>query len=169
MLKRMRNRAKETSTEELSITSLIDILTTILIFLIATNSFTSQVVNILPDITLPISDSITPNDNGIVIQVSQKELWLDEEKILNFDPSNSLTSISFDQNGRRIVPLYNALVAKRDEIKSLHKEVPASQDFSGSANLMVDEHIKYDLLKKVMFTAAEAGFVEYKFIVMGKE
>ena len=155
-------------TEDVDITSLLDILTILLIFLVANNSFTGEVINLIPDITLPKSESLTPNQAGVIIQVSQKELWVDDHKILDFEEKEN-QGLVFDQGGRRIVPLFNELVKKRDEINAINKEVPKAKEFSGVANLVFDQKLKYDLVKKIMYTAAEAGFVEYKFIVLGEQ
>lgn len=166
----IRNRKTRnfTSTDDVDITSLLDILTILLLFLVASNTFTGEVIPVLPDIKLAKSDARSPNQAGVVIQVSQKELWVDDLKLLNLEENNA-QSIIFDQGGRRIVPLYNELVKKRDEINAINKEVPKAVQFSGIANLVFDEKLRYDLIKKVMYTAAEAGFIEYKFIVLGED
>ena len=165
---RLRRTINKPGNEEIDITSLLDILTILLIFLVANNSFTGEIINVIPDITLPKSETKSPTQAGVIIQVSQKELWVDATKVLNFEeeqPSN----IIFDQGGRRIVPLYNELEKKRDEINAINKEVPKAKEFSGIANLVIDQKLRYDMVKKIMYTAAEAGFVEYKFIVLGEQ
>lgn len=165
---RARHTKSANPNEEVDITSLMDILTILLIFLVASNSFTGEIINVIPDLTLPKSETINPTQAGVIIQVSQKELWVDNVKILSFEENDS-QAITFDQGGRRIVPLFNELVKKRDEINAINKEVPKAVEFSGIANLVLDEKLRYDLVKKVMYTAAEAGFLEYKFIVLGEQ
>jgi biopolymer transport protein ExbD len=165
---RARKVIKATSTDDVDITSLLDILTILLLFLVASNSFTGEVINVIPDLTLAKSETRSPNQAGVIIQVSQKELWVDNIKLLDLEENDS-QSIVFDQGGRRIVPLFNELVKKKDEINAINKEVPKAKEFSGIANLVFDEKLRYDLVKKVMYTAAEAGFVEYKFIVLGEQ
>lgn len=164
---RNRQTHSKTNADDVDITSLLDILTILLLFLVVNNSFTGEVINIIPDLVLPKSEAQTPTQAGVIIQVSQKELWVDDTKILNFEDKDSAT-ITFDQGGRRIVPLYNELVKKRDEINAINKEVPKAKEFSGIANLVLDSQLRYELVKKVMFTAAEAGFLEYKFVVLGE-
>ena len=58
---------------------------------------------------------------------------------------------------------------KKEEIKKIALQTPQAKDFSGVANLIIDKTIKYSYLKKVMYTSAEAGFKEFKFVVMGEE
>lgn len=165
----IRNRQghRSTNADDVDITSLLDILTILLLFLVVNNSFTGEVINIIPDLVLPRSESKSPTQAAVIIQVSQKELWVDDQKILNFEEENP-PSITFDQGGRRIVPLFNELVKKRDEINAINKEVPQAKQFSGVANLVLESKLRYDLVKKVMYTAAEAGFIEYKFVVLGE-
>ena len=59
---------------------------------------------------------------------------------------------------------------KIEEIKNLSLQTNnKAKNFSGVANLIIDKSIKYDYVKKVMYTCASAGFKEYKFVVMGEE
>jgi biopolymer transport protein ExbD len=65
--------------------------------------------------------------------------------------------------------LFNSLIKKKEEIKNIARMESSAKTFSGLANLVIDKSIKYDYVKKVMYTCAEAGFKEFKFVVMGEE
>jgi len=151
---------------EIDITSLLDILVILLIFLIKSYNSSGVTLNVPKGIELPSSGSESINTPGVLIQVSKDTIWVDSKTVLD---TETLPKVIYDQGGRRIVPLYNELVKKKEEIKNLGKQAEQIKKFSGTANLVIDKSLKYSYVKKVMYTAAEAGFKEYKFVVLGQE
>lgn len=160
----MRKR-KRKSALTIDITSLLDILTILLVFLIQSYNSSGVVINVPDGIVLPRSNSESMNTNGVNIQVSADKIWVDDKEVLN---SEVLPERLYDLDGRRIVPLYDELVKVKENIKNTEKFSPNAVKFSGVANLVIDKTLKYSYLKKIMFTCAEAGFREYKFVVMNE-
>lgn len=117
-------------------------------------------------IELPNSESQSANSAGVQIQVSKDKIWVDNVPVLE---TENLPDKVYDNRGRRIIPLFNELVKKKEEINKIAKQAPEAQKFSGIANLIIDKSLKYSYVKKIMYTSAEAGFKEFKFVVMGQE
>ncbi len=164
---RNRKRKNKRGIFELDITSLLDILVILLIFLIKSYNSSGITMNIPEGIELPRSESSNGNTAGIMIQVSKDKIWVDTKAVL--DTAN-LPKHLYDTNGKRIVPLFDELVKKKEEIKNLSMQTAGkAKPFSGIVNLIVDKSLKYSYVKKVMYTCASAGFKEYKFVVMGNE
>ncbi|MCT4643255.1 MAG: biopolymer transporter ExbD [Bacteriovoracaceae bacterium] len=163
---RFKKRRNKKGFLEIDITSLLDILVILLIFLIKSYNSSGVTLNVPKGIELPNSQSDSINTPGVLIQVSKDTIWVDSKTVLD---TQTLPKVIYDQGGRRIVPLYNELVKKKEEIKLLQKQTKEAKKFSGIANLVVDKSLKYSYVKKVMFTAAAAGFKEYKFVVLGVE
>lgn len=165
----IRNKKRNRSSRvfEIDITSLLDILVILLVFLLKSYNSSGVTLDVPKDIKLPDSNSQTLNSAGVMIQVSKDKLWVDSETILDSEnPPKRL----YDQGNRRIIPLYDTLVKKVEEIKTLRKQQPdVAKKFSGVANLIVDKTIKYSYVKKIMYTCAAAGFKQYKFVVLAKE
>lgn len=151
---------------DVDITSLLDILVILLVFLLKSYNTSGIVMNIPQGIELPDSKSQTASSAGVQIQVSKDKIWVDNVPVLE---TENLPKIVYDQGGRRIVPLFNELVKKKEEIDKIAKQAPQAKKFSGIANLIVDKSLKYSYVKKIMYTSAEAGFKEFKFVVMGQE
>lgn len=151
---------------EVDITSLLDILVILLIFLIKSYNSSGVTLNVPKGIELPKSGSESINSPGVLIQVSKDAIWVDSKTVLD---TETLPKVIYDQGGRRIVPLYNELVKKKEEIDTLQQQTKEVKKFSGIANLVIDKSLKYSYVKKVMYTAAAAGFKEYKFVVLGQE
>lgn len=151
---------------DVDITSLLDILVILLVFLLKSYNTSGITMTVPQGVELPLSASQTINNAGVQIQVSKEKIWVDNVTILEAD---NLPDTVYDQDGRRIVPLFNELVRKKEEVKKLAMQAPQAQGFSGVANLIIDKTLKYSYLKKIMYTSAEAGFKEFKFVVMGEE
>lgn len=151
---------------DVDITSLLDILVILLVFLLRSYDTSGIALSVPKGIELPRSDSKSVNNAGVQIQVSKDKIWVDDQTIID---SSELPDPMYDQEGRRIIALYNELVKKKEEIKKLAQQTPKANQFSGVANLILDKTLKYSYVKKVMYTSAQAGFKEFKFVVMGEE
>lgn len=163
---RGRGHRKKLEISDLDITSLLDICTILLVFLIQTYDTSQVQISVPNEITLPKSKTIDLNNQAVIVQVSATKIWVDRELIL--DTSNMPENF-LDQDGRRVVPLFDALIKKKEMIMQTAKVVQNANAFSGYLNLVVDKSIKYSYLKKLMYTAAQAGYKEYKFVVQGEE
>lgn len=164
----IRNRGRRRFREviDIDITSLLDILVILLVFLLKSYNSSGVILNVPKGIELPKSESLSQNTSGVIIQASPEKIWVDNEEIIDLEKS---TRRHFDHGGRRIVPLYNELVKKKEIIIKTSKTTPGAKKFSGVINLIVDKSFKYSFLKKIMYTAADAGFKQYKFVVLGQE
>lgn len=161
-----RLRRRKRSVFDIDITSLLDILTILLVFLIQSYNSSGVTINVPDGIVLPSSSSESLNSQGVNIQVSANKIWVDDTEVLN---TEILPDQIYDQGGRRIVPLYNELVKVKETIKRSELLSPNAVKFSGIANLVVDKTLKYSYVKKIMFTCAEAGFKDFKFVVMNQK
>lgn len=161
---RFANRRKKDKVIDIDITSLLDILTILLVFLLQSYNSSGVTINVPKGVDLPRSASESLNNFGVNIQVSKTNIWVDDKEVLNSESANG--GQVFDEGGRRIVPLYNQLIKIKETIKQTEKLSPQAAKFSGIANLVVDKSLKYSYLKRVMYTAASAGFKEFKFVVL---
>lgn len=161
------NRRKKAQVLDVDITSLLDILTILLVFLLQSYNSSGVIINVPKDIELPRSASQTMNNFGVNIQVSKTKIWVDDAEVVNTD--NLDQGKIYDEGGRRIVPLFDELVKIKETIKQSEKLSPEAKKFSGIANLVVDKSLKYSYLKRVMYTCAQAGYKEFKFVVLTDE
>ena len=170
---RFRGKRRKRETHELDISSLLDILVIFLVFLLKSYNSSGVVINVPKGISLPPSKSKTLNNHGIIIQISPTTIWVDDEKVLETkDGFNFKDPAHFDRKrhgGNLIIPLYTELMKKKDIIKKIQKYSSEAKSFSGVANLVIDKSMKYSFIKKIMYTCAEAGLKQYKFVVLGQE
>lgn len=167
MARRSFRRHKKNNVFDIDITSLLDILTILLVFLLQSYNSSGVVINVPKGIELPKSNSESLNNFGVNIQISQTQIWVDDKEVLNTESADG--SNIYDEGGRRVVPLYDQLVKVKELIKQSEKLSPQAKKFSGVANLIVDKSLKYSYVKKIMYTCAAAGFKEFKFVVMSEK
>ena len=156
----IRNRGKRQKKEkvtELDITSLLDVLVILLVFLLKNYSATGDLANVPKGVTLPNSESMTINNPGVMVQASKTQIWIDDEEI------------KADNMNRKMTLLYNSLVKKRQTVENVKKSVKNAVKFSGKVNLVLDKEIRYNYLRSILKVAADAGDETYQFIVSGQE
>jgi biopolymer transport protein ExbD len=162
---RNRIRRKAAESMEVDITSLLDILVTILIFLLKGYSASTVIINVPKEIVLPRSESTVHNQEGVILQVSDNRIFVDDQVVAEIDKTNFNTLYEDDL---KIVPLFNELVRRREDIENLNKSIAGAKPFTGMVNLVMDKNVKYDFLRKLMYTCGEAGFIKFKFVVLAE-
>ena len=148
---------------EIDITSLLDILVILLVFLLRAYNPDESVLQIVENLTLPFSDSRNIREESITIQLDKdKQIWVEKEKI----------GVVKGNKNPKIDTLHEALIKERDRLEKVDvARDPASQlevkKKIERVNIVLDQDLPYLFLKKVMFTANSAGFNKFKFVVMG--
>lgn len=163
---RGRGHRKKLQVSDLDITSLLDICTILLVFLVQSYDTSQVQVSVQNEITLPTSKSRSMNNQAVLVQVSPTKIWVDRKLVLD---TTNMPENFLDDDNRRIIPLFDELTKMKEMIQKTSKEVPNAQPFNGFVNLVVDKSIKYSYLKKLMYTTAQAGYREYKFVVRSEE
>jgi biopolymer transport protein ExbD len=164
---RKRVRRKKIQVLDLDITSLLDILVILLVFLLKSYNSSGVVFNVPKGITLPRSNSQTINNAGVIVQVSTTAIYVDDKIILDIQSTKGRKV--FNKKSNIIIPLFEELTQKKKTFKQVAKSSHNANEFSGIVNLIVDKSIKYNFLKKLLNTCASAGYQKYKFVVLGED
>jgi biopolymer transport protein ExbD len=150
-------RQKKEKVSELDITSLLDVLVILLVFLLKSYSATGELAKIPKGVTLPKSDSQTLNNPGVIVQASKSQIWVDDKEIEGQNINQKITN------------LYNILESKKQTVQNIQKSAKNAVKFTGKVNLVLDKDIKYNYLRSILKVAADAGYQTYQFIVSGQE
>jgi biopolymer transport protein ExbD len=155
-----RHKRKAIETEDVDITSLLDILVILLVFLLQTFSSSELTVNLADELSLPYSWARNYGRNGVIVQVnSVRKVWVNEKELGELNKEGETDDLLYSEL---------ELLAKEERAKlNLKKKV--SDDVPLFINLVFDKALKYEDIQKVMQTAAMAGFGKYKFIIQGTE
>lgn len=150
---------KKNSTFSLNITSMTDMFTIMLVFLL--QSYSTSEVQITPEnnLRLPSSASMVNPTEAIKLSISQDALKIDQTKIAEVKNSEFLPQDLEDKDTNFIKPLF-------DELDKLAKSSDKSHIKEGRILLQADRDLPYATLRKVMYTASMAGFPQLKLVTM---
>ncbi|MBK9293024.1 MAG: biopolymer transporter ExbD [Oligoflexia bacterium] len=152
-------REGQTGTFPLNITSMIDMLTIILVFLL--KSYASSSVDITPSkaLSLPTSTAQEAPVEALKLMVTAEGIFVDDKEVLNTKERKVASNEAY------IKPLYDALVMQAQKTKEIATR-NETIEFDGKIVMQADQNLNYAYLKKVMYTAALAGYSDFKFAVI---
>lgn len=135
---------------DIDITSLLDVLVILLVFLLKSYNASNLKLNLVKDLVVPNSVARTLGEHAVIVQVDKnKKLFVNNKQI------GMIT-----RSGESQI-LMEALKSIKES--SDIAEVKAAK----RVNLVFDEEIPYNVMKGVMHTSAMVGYTEFKFIVRG--
>lgn len=141
--------------EEIDITSLLDILVILLVFLLKSYNASSLQVNLVKDLNLVDSTSRDLGQFAPVIQVNaQKDLYLENKLVTNVTSGNFQRAINS--------ALTRIREAEKERFKNVKDKKPGK-----SINIVLDQDLPYSTLDKIMNVATSHDYENFKFIVRG--
>jgi biopolymer transport protein ExbD len=146
--KKQRRSAEEM---DLDITSLLDVLVILLVFLLKSYNASDLKVNLVNDLTIPNSDTRKLGNHAVIVQVDKNQNLYVNSKQIGLAKAQS----------NEIKALTAALKDLRD------KDLKPENKKDKKINLIFDKNIPYKTMKSVMNTSALVGYTEFKFIVQG--
>ncbi|HSI05891.1 MAG: ExbD/TolR family protein [Myxococcota bacterium] len=166
--KRMRRKTAHDHPVDVSINSLLDILSVILVFLM--KSYSASSVNIKPskELQIPFTKSITAPAEATAVTVTLKHILVDDVPIMDLEEGGKVRPQDLAEEQMMLQPLYNKLldeVEKRKKIMQRNTSVEAKIDMT----LIADRFVPFDLLTRVMYTAGQAEFSKFDFIAIKLE
>jgi len=144
---------KTQSVFTLNITSMTDMFTILLVFLLQT--YSTSAVEVLPekDINLPVSNAELSPVKALNVSVSRSELKIEGRTIASLDNGEFQGSDIDQKDPNFIKPLFQ-------ELRQLQGKPGADQ--SAAILLQADSGLTYQALRKVMYTSSMAGFPQLK-------
>lgn len=181
-----RARRKITKVFELQLTSMMDILVIIVVFLLKSYTTSTYNFSTVPGLKMPISVSQDVPPDSLQVIITPEAMTFDNERILEFkqtaanagagtEATYEFKPTDLSEGGLQILPLYNALMKSRDRAELLRAKSKARDaegnplPFEGELAITADERVQYDTIRKIMYTAAAAGYKVFRFLAMKKE
>jgi biopolymer transport protein ExbD len=159
---RRRKRRRSEKEVSLQITSLIDVFTILLVFLLKSYSTEGHLIHIAEALRLPASTAQDAVHPAVTVAFNKGSLFVDGEEIVA-DVEPYLRSEDLI-----IRPLYEELRTRAERTKRIGAVNP-SVVFTGEVVLMGDREIPFRLLKRVIYTAGQAEFVNQTLAVFREE
>ncbi len=153
---RMKVNIKRNQTFGLNITSMTDMFTILLVFLL--QSFAAGEVNLDPvsGVRLPSSSTEKNPVDGARISISASEIKFDQKVVATIKDNKVDAALLDAHDDQFIKPLFDELKKLNTSNEKLAK--------TGKVLLQADENLPYDMLRKVMYTASMAGFPNLKLV-----
>jgi len=144
----------------MQLTSMMDMFTILLVFLLKTYSTHGQLINPSQDLTLPVSDVQNPPEVGLDVTVSSD--WI----LVNGKPVEKTSNLAVI-NGYIVPKLEVALERYAEEGRKL--EAAYGTKFSGKVTIQGDKKLPYHLLIKVLATCGQSNFPNMRLVVYQRE
>jgi len=147
----IRRDSRKRKTEiNLRLTSMIDMFTILLVFLLKNFSTEGQVISVSQDLKLPVSTAEKPPEVTSVIAITEELLLLDGKSIVAVD--------RLAQDEKLLIP---ELFAELKQLRNLNERMGAissSISFTGKISIQADRELPYLVIKKIMFTCGQVGY-----------
>jgi biopolymer transport protein ExbD len=146
---------------ELNLTALMDILSNLLFFLLASYTTQSLEIQQKPGLHLPASSSQLKPTPDLTVSVTDSTIFVDDVPVAKVD-GDKLSGTTLD--GEKIVSLYDRL----HTVQQAHAASGTDDEVHGGDLVMVlcDKNTDSQIVAKVLKTAAMAGFVKARFGVL---
>lgn len=175
-----RSRKKVNAVFDLQLTSMMDVLVIILIFMLKTFQISTNTVDAVPGLELPVSKSEDIPSESLQVVITPEAISVENERVVEFvqtaesagaaEASYKLKSDDLDEGGLRIARLFDALLKARQKSEVLRMKSTARDrqgnalPFDGVLAIQADKRIHYDTIRKVMYTAATAGYHTFRLL-----
>ncbi|MBF0432731.1 MAG: biopolymer transporter ExbD [Fibrobacteria bacterium] len=158
--KRIRKR-KKTEEAKLNITSMMDMFTIILVFLLKSYSAEGQLVTPAAGLEIPSSKTEIPASRPPVeVKVSAREIAVGNQVVADVPEVLAAKDMSI----KNLV----AVLKKEKENAELLAE-SLGEEFKGELVIQGDKKMPYKLLTRVMYSCGQAGYSKQNFVVYKDE
>lgn len=156
-----KGKASKKEPMDVDITSLLDILVILLVFLLKSYNASDLSVDVVKNLNLPVSSSTKLGNFAIVVQVDKRgRMFVDNKRVKNVTYKTE-----------KIEALYKILEEKKAGFDKAREIASVTEDqtkkLKRNVNILLDQSQPYEVMQKIMHTAATAGFSKFKFIVQG--
>lgn len=142
--------------EELNLTSMMDAMTIILLFLLKTYSTTGAIISPSSDLKLPYSLSTQAPHKELTVSITRENILVSDERVMSIDQIDSQSPI--------IAPLYSELSRRAQEAKQ--NEITYSIPFTHEVIVVADESVPFQMLFKVIYTCGSSEYNKLRLLTI---
>ena len=150
----------------MNITSLMDVLTIMLLFLLKNYSADGSILTNADNLVLPNSESKKkPTEVNLQIAVTQDMILLDNQAVAPTDDARNIPQEEPDPVISKLEERLKVCLAQEEEMVRLG----ALNAVQGKVIVQVDKNIDFDVLFKIMNTCGKSGYNNMNFAVMERD
>ncbi len=162
-LARQARKARSGGDAKLNITSMMDMFTIILVFLLKSFSTEGQLVTPASGLLLPTSSVERTAKEAQSVKISNEHVVVENKIVLDAEEYKEVMT----QKDFMIPKLHEVLSKYADEARKSSEMY--GKEFSGEITIQGDIGIPYKLLTRVMYTCGQSGYPIMNLIVYRKE
>ena len=140
---------------------MMDILTTLLLFLLKSFVVDGEVITPVPGVDLPESSSTTAPQASIVVAIFDDTIMMDGEVVARVSKASASGDLL-------ISPLARRLDDAREKATEIARLRGGGEEFRGKVSIQGDREIYFAILQRVMYTCSASGYEEISLAVIGK-
>ena len=142
----------------INLTSMMDILTTLLLFLLKSYVVEGEAMVPPPGVELPHSTAAESPENSVIVAIDGDAILVDSERIASVAEAEASPGLT--------IP---SLAARLDEMRTQQDQIQSMQGADESphiATIQGHRTIEYRVLRKVMYTLNQSGFEHVSLAVL---
>jgi biopolymer transport protein ExbD len=141
---------------DLNVTPMVDMLMMLVVFLLMSFSASGEILFITKDITLPKAYNSVALDRAPVIAVSGTSIALEGELVMRTGDVDERWYSDW-----KLPPVIERL----ERMRRLTQEANPDKPFKGDVIIQSDGQVQFSVIKMVMFSCAQAGYINVNFAV----
>jgi biopolymer transport protein ExbD len=143
------------------LTSLVDVMTILLIYLLQSFSSEGDIVTVHKDLILPESSARKAPELRVTITVNNAFILAEDIKVASVE--QVLTSEEL------VIPGLHEWLRERREKTEKIEQYSTKTKFKGEVTIHGDKRIRFRLLKKIMYTCGQQGYNNFSLAVRRRE
>ncbi len=161
MARHRRRKVKRNSrTTPLRMTSMMDILTVLLLFLLKSFVVDGEVINPVPGVDLPESSSEDTPEESVVVAIFDDTIMIDGDVVATVEAALAADDLL-------IAELADRLTESHDIAAEISRRRGSEDEFRGRVSIQGDRDISFAILERVMFTCTYSGYADISLAVIG--
>jgi biopolymer transport protein ExbD len=140
---------------------MMDILTTLLLFLLKSFVLEGEVITPVPGVNLPVSTSDGTPRASVVVAIFDDAIMMDGEVVATVAESERSKDLL-------IAPLARELAGARAQASEISRLQGGDGSFKGRVAIQGDRDIDFAILQRVMYTCNASGFEDISLAVIRK-
>jgi biopolymer transport protein ExbD len=157
----MKNRGGGVKVARIQITSLVDMMTMILVFLLKSFSADGEIVTPSKGLLLPESTAKKKPEIALRISLTQKHVLVEGRLLIKVDDMMARDEM--------IVPELKRILENRRNATEKIAENSSSVMFKGDVLIEADRKTPFKVLQRIMYTCGQTGFSNFSLLVLQKE
>ena len=165
--KKRHKREYKSPKADISINSLLDIMSVILVFLLKSYTSSSIILKQSKDLVPPFSNTTIAGEDSTAVTITLKDILLQDKPIVQLD-NGKVADRDTSQGGMLIEPLFSALQDEVQHQRKIEARNPKAT-FKGIVTIIADRNVPSPVIMEVMYTAGLAEYGKFKFLLVKLE